>query len=472
MATHLNTHAVVIGAGPGGYVAAIRLAQHGIDTICVDEKFLGGVCLNVGCIPSKALITASKRYEQALKHNAEMGVNATGVSVDMGQMQRWKNTVVNKLTTGVGGLFKGNGVKNVTGRARITSPSQVHVSGPDGETVIDAKAIIVATGSRPIQIPGFEVDQVNVLDSTGALDLDHIPKRLVVIGGGYIGLELGSAYGRLGSKVTVVELADQLLPGFPKDLVRPVQRRMSSHGSEFLLGHKALGWSADTDGSLRVTVQDASGSPATVVADKILLTVGRRPNSEGLGLEELGVTMDRGFVPVDNQMRTNIPGIFAIGDLVGNPMLAHKASAEAGVVADVIAGKNTVFDARCIPAVVFTDPEVATVGLSEAQAKSEGFSVKTGKYPFAGLGRALTTGETDGFVRVIADGDSTEILGVEIVGPEASDLIAEAGLGIEMGALVDDIGLTIHAHPTLAEAVMEAAEAALGHCVHMVNRRR
>jgi dihydrolipoamide dehydrogenase len=472
MATHLKTHAVVIGAGPGGYVAAIRLAQRGIETVCVDEKFLGGVCLNVGCIPSKALITASKRYEQALKHNAEMGVNVSGVSVDMTQMQRWKSSVVNKLTSGVGSLFKGNGVKNVVGRARVSSANRVTVNGPDGETIIDAKAIVLATGSRPIEIPGFEVDQKTVVDSTGALDLDHVPKRLVVIGGGYIGLELGSTFGRLGSHVTVVELAEQLLPGFPKDLVRPVQRKMAAHGAEFLLGHKALGWSANADGSVNVTVQDASGKPATVTADKILLTVGRRPNYEGLGLEELGVAMERGFVTVDKQMRTNVPGIYAIGDLVGNPMLAHKASAEAGVVADVIAGKNTVFDARCIPAVVFTDPEVATVGLSEAQAKSEGFTVKTGKYPFAGLGRALTTGETDGFVRVIADGDSTEVLGVEIVGPEASDLIAEAGLGIEMGALVDDFGLTIHAHPTLAEAVMEAAEAALGHSVHMVNRRR
>jgi dihydrolipoamide dehydrogenase len=460
--------AVVIGAGPGGYVCAIRLGQLGKKTAVIDAGELGGVCLNVGCIPSKAIITASKRYAE-LDRLATMGVSVKGADVDMGAMQRWKAGVVKKLTGGVAMLLKGNGVDVIKGRARLTGPKTLVVDGPEPMT-IEASAIVIATGSTPIAIPGFAFDGQTVLDSTGALALETLPKHLVVIGGGYIGLELGGAFGRLGSRVTVVEAMTQLLPGFEADIVRLVERKLKAHGAKILLEHKAKSWKKTDTGAV-CTVLDKAGAPVEIECDAILVTVGRRPTSSGLGLDAAGVAVDaRGFITVDEKRRTNVPGIYAIGDVVGNPMLAHKASAEGEVVAEVIAGHDVVFDPRAIPAIVFTDPEIGAVGLSESEAIAKGHAVKTGKYPFAGLGRAMTTGETDGFVRVIIDEKTTEILGVQIVGPEASDLIAEAGLAIEMGAVALDVGLTIHGHPTLAEAFMEAAKAAIGQSVHQLNR--
>ena len=465
----IKAGAVVIGAGPGGYVCGIRLGQLGIDTVVVEAGELGGVCLNVGCIPSKALITASKRYEQTASSSV-MGISVEGATVDMGVMQDWKSGIVKKLTGGVGSLLKGNGVKVVKGRATLTHNNRVVVQGADGEeTVITAGAIVLATGSRPIEIPGFTFDNENVLDSTGGLALSELPERLVVIGGGYIGLELGGTYARLGSKVTVLEMMDQLLPGFAKDLVRPVERKLVKAGADIKLKHKALGWEKK-NGALVVHVEDDKGIKAEVPCDKILVTVGRRPNSEDLGLEALGVTIERGFVKVNQRLETSVAGIYAIGDLVGNPMLAHKASAEGEVCAEVIAGHNAVFDKKAIPAIVFTSPEVSSVGLSEKDAQAAGHKTITGKYPFSGLGRAMTTGETEGFCRVILDADTKELLGCEIVGPSASDLIAESALAIEMGAFADDIGLTVHAHPTLAEAMMEASKAATGEAIHLINR--
>ncbi len=463
---------VVIGGGPGGYVCAIRLAQLGKKTACIEAGELGGVCLNVGCIPSKALITASKRFDQ-LKHLGTMGISGVGgATVDIGAMQTWKQGIVKKLTQGVGGLFKGNGVESIRGRARLVGPNRVEVTGhANTKTIIEAQHIVIATGSRPVQIPGFDFDGQHVLSSTGALALDRIPKKLVVVGGGYIGLELGGTYARLGSQVTVVEATPQLLPGFDLDIVKLVEKKLKSQGATVLLEHQAKGWKKSSTGGAICRVTDRTGAEKQIEADAILVTVGRRPNSEDLGLETAGVRVDgRGFIEVDSRRRTSAAGIYAIGDVVGNPMLAHKASSEGEVVAEVIAGHDVVFAPRCIPAVVFTDPEIGAVGLSESEAWAQGRKTATGKYPFAGLGRALTTGETDGFVRVVIDAKTTEILGAQIVGPEASDLIAEAGLAIEMGALAMDVSLTIHAHPTLAEAFMEASKAAIGQAIHLVNR--
>lgn len=467
----LRATAVVIGAGPGGYVAAIRLGQLGVDTICVEGEHMGGVCLNVGCIPSKALITASKTAAGAEKAR-KMGIVLGKPKVDMEAMQGWKAGIVKKLTGGVASLLKGNKVRIVRGWATMTGPGTVEVRSEDGRlSRIGADHVVLATGSRPVEIPGFEFDGESVLDSTGGLALDALPKRLVVIGGGYIGLELGGAFGRLGSRIVVVEMMDQLLPGFDKDIVRLVERKLMSHGAEILLKHRAVGWKAKKGKKkgLVCTVESPDGEKKDLDCDKILVTVGRRPNSENLGLEGLGVALERGFVQVDQELRTNLPGLYAIGDLVGGPMLAHKAMMEGEVVAEVIAGRPAGFD-QVVPAIVFTDPEVATVGLSEKEARAQGYETRVGKYPFGGLGRAMTTGETDGFVRVITDAANEAILGAQIVGPNASDLIAEATLAIEMGALAHDVGLTIHAHPTLAEAFMEATRAAVGEAIHLVNR--
>lgn len=468
----IKTGAVVIGAGPGGYVCAIRLTQLGIPTVIVEGEYMGGVCLNVGCIPSKALITASKHYAQTQSGAKDMGIVSEHVTVDMTQMQEWKSGIVKKLTGGVGQLLKGNGATIVRGWATLSAPGTVTVKGSDGTTTtISAEAIVIATGSRPIEIPGFTFDQETILDSTGGLALSELPEHLVVIGGGYIGLELGGTFARMGSKLTVVEMMDQLLPGFDKDVVRPVERKLKKAGAEILVQHAAKGWTPREGGGALVSVEDPNGQRKEIACDKVLVTVGRRPNSADLGLEALGVKMERGYIVVDDQLKTSVPGVYAIGDVVGGMMLAHKAMMEAEVVAEVIAGKNAAFD-QVVPAVVFTSPEISSVGLSQKQAEDAGHTVLVGKYPFAGLGRAMTTGETDGFVRVVVDAESKAILGCQIVGPNASDLIAEPTLAMEMGALVDDVGLTIHSHPTLAEAFVEAAKAAVGEAIHLVNRKK
>lgn len=462
--------AVVIGAGPGGYVAAIRLGQLGIQTAVIENEHLGGVCLNVGCIPSKALIEASKKWADLTSGAAEMGIEAKEVSLDVAKLQNWKNKVTHKLTSGVGTLLKANGVDVIRGFARFEDSNRLHVETADGALEVTADHIVVATGSRPIEIAGFPFDGTHVLSSTDALSLPEVPKRLLVIGGGYIGLELGGVYARLGTKVIIAELFGQILPGLAPDLVQPVAKSFRKQNAELLTDTRALGYKAQDDG-LHVEVVGKDGKTKTVVVDRILVTVGRRPNSDTLGLEKAGVKLDkRGFVLVDSSLRTSAPQIYAIGDVAGEPMLAHKASKEGEVVAEVIAGHPTKMDVRGIPAIIFTDPEIATVGDSEATAIAKGFSIRTGKFPFSANGRALTTGHADGFVRVIADANSHEVLGVEIVGPNASDLIAEATLALEMGAISSDIGLTVTAHPSLPEAIMEAAKAVTGEAVHMVNR--
>jgi dihydrolipoamide dehydrogenase len=460
---------LVIGAGPGGYVAGIRLGQLKKNALVVEKDKPGGICLNVGCIPSKALINASKIFDK-IRHGADIGILADNPRVDMAKMQSWKGEVVSKLTGGVKVLLKANGCDYRTGVARFVSRNTVELAAPDGKgkTTITADHIIIATGSRPIEIPGFKFDGNRIVDSTGALDFAAVPEKFIVIGGGYIGIEIGTLYAKLGSKVTVVEALPNILTGNDPEIVQLVARKLKKLGVEVITGAKAKSW-AEKNGRAEVTL-DVGGKDQTVEADKVLVAVGRRPNSEGLGLEEIGVKIERGFVPVDRQLRTNVPGIYAIGDVAGQPMLAHKASHEAEVVAEVIAGHKAEMDVRCIPAVIFSDPEVATAGISAEEATKKGRAIKVGKFPFAALGRAIANADTDGFVKVVIDAESKEVLGIHVVGNGASDVIAEAALAIEMGALADDISLTIHAHPTLPEAIMEAAKASLGEAIHIVNR--
>jgi dihydrolipoamide dehydrogenase len=472
MAKEMRADAVVIGSGPGGYVCGIRLGQLGIKTIVVEKESPGGVCLNVGCIPSKALIHAAKTFEKLSKADS-MGIKISGTpTVDMKQMQAWKGGIVTKLTSGVKQLLKANGTQYVSGTARLAKGAgaghRVIVDGKDGETTIVAKHVVLATGSRPIVIPGFDIDQERVIDSSGALALTSVPRRMVVIGGGYIGLELGTVYAKLGTKVTVVEALGSLLSGMDKDCVKVVARKLKKMGVDVKLDTKALGWKKSGK-SMAVTVSGKGGEDS-IATDVVLVSVGRRPNSEGLGLDKLGVNTERGFVPVDERLSTNVPGIYAIGDLCGGMLLAHKASKEAEVVAEVIAGHNAVMDVRTIPAVVFTDPEVASSGMTEEEATAAGHKLKVGKFPFAALGRAMSVNDTDGFAKVIADADSNEILGLHIVGNGASDLISEGALALEMGAELHDMSLTVHPHPTLSEALMEAAAAALGEAVHVINK--
>ena len=471
MAT-IKKKALVIGAGTGGYPCAIRLAQLGVDTMIVDKGQPGGVCLNWGCIPSKALISATKLHHKAT-HAESMGLTFTGAQVDMKKMQAWKNGVVKKLTTGVQGLVKGNGATYVKATAEFVGPKQVRLRYPDGKAddLVDAEHIVIATGSLPIEIPGFKVDQKRVVDSTGALDLDYVPEAMVCIGGGIIGLELGQTFQRLGTKLIVLEGLQQILSGVDRECADVVARQIKKDGGEIHLGAKAVSW--EERGGRAVVKAEVGGKIQEFTCDVILVAVGRRPITQGLAIEKSGVKVgERGFIPVDERKRTNVPGIYAVGDVVGQPMLAHKASHEGEVVAEVIAGKKTIDDARTIPNVVFTEPEIASVGMTAEEAEKAGHQVSVGKFPFAVSGRAMAIAETSGFVKVITDARDARVLGIHIVGPEASDLISEGALAIEMGAFAEDLSLTVHPHPTLGEAVMEAAKHAIGEAVHIMNARR
>ncbi len=459
----------VIGAGPGGYVAAIRCGQLGLKTVVIDEGKLGGVCLNVGCIPSKALISAAKDYKHAA-HGAEKGLVFGEARVEMPKLVAWKQSVVDKLVGGIASLLKANKVEHVTGRAVLAGPHAVEVTGPGGKRSIEAKNVILATGSHTIEIPGFKFDEKRIVSSTGALELPEVPKHFVIIGGGVIGLELGCAYANLGSKVTVVEMMDQLVPGVDRQVAQGLERTLKRRG--FAIHLQARAKEAKVSGkSVKVTFE-AAGKTETLDTDVVLVSVGRRPNTKGLGLEKAGIKLDeRGFLPTDLQKRTNLPHVFAIGDITPGPMLAHKASKEGIVAAEAIAGqKGAAADWATVPGVIFTDPEVATAGLSEEQAKAAGHAVKTATFHVAALGRALTAGETEGFYKVVSDAKTDRLLGVHILGPSASDLISEAVLALELGATVEDLALTVHPHPTLSEGIMEAAEALHGKAIHQVNR--
>jgi len=468
----LKVEAVVIGAGPGGYVAGIRLGQLGKKAIVIEKAAPGGVCLNVGCIPSKALINAAKLYEKA-SHASEMGITIDNLRIDLARLQTWKESVVGKLTSGVKQLLKANGCDYLQGTATLLSPRSVRVTRPDSqneadETVIETENIIIATGSRPVAIPSLPFDHNRIVDSTGALAFSELPARLVVVGGGYIGMEIGTLYAKFGSKVTFVEALPNILPGSDAECVQVVARKAKKLGLNILLGAKAQG--VTEKGSHAVLTVERNGETIELEADKILVSVGRRPNIENLGLEIAGVKTVGGFITVDREMRTSVPTIFAIGDVAGQPMLAHKGSREAEVAAEVIAGKPAAMDAQVIPAVVFTDPEIASAGLTEQEAEKRGHKVKVGKFPFSALGRAIANLDTDGFAKVVTDAESGQLLGVHIVGNGAGDLISEAALAIEMGAATADLALTIHPHPTLPEAIMEAAKASLGEAIHILNR--
>ena len=462
----IETDTLVIGAGPGGYVAAIRAAQLGQKVTIVEKGNLGGVCLNVGCIPSKALIAAGHRFEHA-KHSEDMGNIAENVTVDFSKVQEFKNGVVNKLTGGVEGLLKGNKVDIVKGEAYFVDSETVRVMDENSAQTYKFKNAILATGSRPIEIPGFKFSE-RVINSTGALALKEVPKKLVVIGGGYIGTELGTAFANFGTEVTFVEAADEILAGFEKQMSSLVKRNLKKKGNvEIYTKAMAKGVEETADG-VQVTFE-VGGESKVIDADYVLVTVGRRPNTDELGLEQVGVKMtDRGLIEIDNQTRTSVSNIFAIGDIVTGPPLAHKASYEGKIAAEVIAGEPAEIDYLGIPAVVFSEPELASVGYTEAQAKEEGLAVKASKFPFAANGRALALNAAEGFLKLITRKEDGVVVGAQIAGPSASDMIAELGLAIEAGVTAEDIALTIHAHPTLGEITMEAAEVAIGSPIHIV----
>ncbi|MGN7381222.1 dihydrolipoamide dehydrogenase [Chlamydia abortus] len=460
----IDIDVLVIGAGPGGYVAAIRAAQLGKSVMIADKSDFGGVCLNRGCIPSKALISAAHQYETM--QNGDIGISAEGIKVDFAKVQQWKSSVVNKLTGGVTSLLKGNKVQTFNGEVMFINENEARLFNESESPRYRFKHCIIATGSRPIELKTFPYGG-RILSSTEALELGEIPKSLVVIGGGYIGIELGQTFAKFGTKVTVLEGSDTILPGFEKDLTQLVSRKLKKSGVDIHTNALAQGCEqTDKDATVTFTV---NGEEKQVTAEYVLVTVGRRPNTDGeLGLDLIGIKMtDRGMIEVDEQGRTSIPHIYAIGDIVAGPALAHKASYEGKVAAESIAGLPSVVDYRAIPLVVFSDPEIASVGMSESEAKEKGINVSVGKFPFAANGRALSLNATEGYVKVIANKENGLVLGAQVVGAEASNIIAELGLAIEMGATLEDIALTIHAHPTLGEIVMEASEVALGHPIHI-----
>ncbi|MED3574419.1 dihydrolipoyl dehydrogenase [Cytobacillus praedii] len=461
----IETDTIVIGSGPGGYVAAIRAAQLGQKVTIVEKATLGGVCLNVGCIPSKALISAGHRYENA-KHSESMGIIAENVKVDFSKVQEFKAGVVKKLTGGVEGLLKGNKVDIVSGEAYFVDANTLRVMDENSAQTYTFKHAIIATGSRPIELPAFKYGK-RVLDSTGALALQEIPKKIVVIGGGVIGIELGGAYASFGSEVTILEGADDILVGFEKQMTSLVKRKLKKKGAEIVTKALAKGVEENENG---VTVKyEVKGEEISVEADYVFVMVGRRPNTDELGLEQAGIKMtDRGIIEIDKQCRTNVSNIFAIGDIVQGPQLAHKASYEGKIAAEVISGHHSEIDYLGIPAVVFSDPELASVGYTESQAKEEGIEATTAKFPFAANGRALALDATDGFVKIVTRKEDGLIIGAQIAGANASDMIAELGLAIESGMTAEDLAMTIHAHPTLGEISMEAAEVALGTPIHIV----
>ncbi len=461
---------VVIGAGPGGYVAAIRAAQLGLTVACVDKReALGGTCLNVGCIPSKALLQSSEKFAEAQHELASHGIAVDGVTLDLKAMLARKDKVVSGLTGGIAMLFKKNKVDQVVGAARVVGAGAVTVEGgPGGTQTLDCKAILIATGSESAPLAGVEVDEKQIVTSTGALTLQSVPEHLVVIGAGYIGLEMGSVWRRLGSEVTVVEFLDRITPGMDGEVAKNFQRVLKKQGFKFKLGTKVTG-AKKSKGGVTLTIEPAQGGePSTLEGDVVLLSIGRRPYTDGLGLGDAGVAVDnRGFVQVDENFQTNIEGIFAIGDCIGGPMLAHKAEDEGAVCAEIIAGETGHVNYEAIPGIVYTWPEVASVGKTEEQLKEAGTAYRVGKFPFTANSRARANTDTDGFVKILADEKTDRVVGAHIIGPDAGTIIHEIVLGMELGVAAEDIARTCHGHPTLSEAVKEAALAVAGRAVHM-----
>ncbi|MCF3478744.1 dihydrolipoyl dehydrogenase [Stenotrophomonas maltophilia] len=454
---------VVLGSGPGGYTAAFRAADVGLDTVLVERyASLGGVCLNVGCIPSKALLHAAAVIDE-VAHAGDFGVEFGKPTITLDKLRQYKEKVVNQLTKGLAGMAKQRKVRNVQGVGRFISANELEITAADGSTqLLRFQKCIIAAGSQAVKLPNFPWDDKRVMDSTDALELAEVPGSLLVVGGGIIGLEMATVYSALGSKVTVVEFMDQLMPGADKDLVKPLADRLKKQGIEVHLKTKASGVTADAKG-ITVTFEAAEEGQAPALAqgtfDRVLVAVGRSPNGKKIDAEKAGVQVtERGFIPVDRQMRTNVPHIFAIGDIVGNPMLAHKATHEGKLAAEVAAGHKKEWVARVIPSVAYTNPEIAWVGVTETEAKAKGLKVGVAKFPWAASGRAIGIGRTEGFTKLIFDEETHRIIGGAIVGVHAGDLLAEIGLAIEMGAEAEDIGHTIHAHPTLSESVAMASE--------------
>lgn len=466
----MRSKTVVIGAGPGGYVAAIRLGQLGQEVTLIEKAKLGGTCLHMGCIPSKALIGVAKHFEE-MNSLSRMGLTVEGqVKLDFATTQKWKQGSLDQLARGIAGLCKANKVNVIQGEARFNSAHQLKITTAAGEDSLDFEQCIIATGSVPAAIPTFPFNGKTIVSSTEALAFEAVPKRLVVLGGGYIGLEMASMYAKLGTAVTVVEMLPGLLTGFDPEAVSVVEKKLRRNKVEIHVNTKAVSYK-DIPGGVQLTV-DRGGETSTIDADAILVTVGRKPFTANLDLEKAGVEKTpQGFIKVNERLQTSVPNIYAIGDVATQPMLAHKASYEAEIAAENIAGHKSIYDSKVVPGVVFTDPELASVGLSADEAKQKGYSVIIGKFPFAALGKALITGHTDGFVKVVADATSHLILGLQIVGSDAGNLISEGVALIEMGSTVDDLGLMIHPHPTMGEALMEAGKAATGQAIHVPNAR-
>jgi dihydrolipoamide dehydrogenase len=459
---------VVVGGGPGGYVAAIKAAQLGMKVACVESRgSLGGTCLNVGCIPSKALLNASHYYHEAQHRFKGIGIETGELSINFPQMMASKTKAVTGLTKGIEGLFKKNKVDYVQGFGKLTSASQVSVAlNAGGDQVLETKNILIATGSEPSTLPTVPVDEKRIVTSTGALSLEAVPEHLVVIGAGVIGLEMGSVYSRLGAKVTVVEYLDRITPGIDSDVSKEFQRILKKQGFKFQLSTKVDAAEHTANGVKLTTSPAAGGDAKEIEADVVLVATGRRPFTSGLGLEELGVDMERGMVKTDSHLMTNIPGVYAIGDVIAGPMLAHKAEEEGIAVVEYLATGVGHVNYDAIPGVVYTHPEIATVGKSEDDCKAEGLDYKIGKFPFMANSRARTNDDADGFVKVITDAKTDRMLGMHIIGPNAGELIGEAVLGIEYGASSEDIARTCHAHPTLSEAVKEACLGAFSKPIH------
>lgn len=463
-----EANVVIIGSGPGGYVAGIRAGQLGLKAIVIEKQFLGGVCLNVGCIPTKALLHASHIYHIPSEAK-KMGIKFDNVELNLKKLNAWKNSVVKRLVSGVDFLLKNNGAEVIYGEGRLKDANHVIVKTSEGEEItIKADNIIIATGSRPSFIPGFEPDHDRIWDSTDALELKEIPERMLVIGAGAVGLEFATIYSRLGSKVTVVEIMEQIVPGSDTESAKMLERALKKQGLEILTSSKVV--SRKGESPFKVSIE-SKGKTIEKEFDVILVATGRKPNTENIGLEEVGVEKDeRGFIRVNEKLQTNIPHIYAIGDITGPPMLAHRASRQGIVAVEIIAGRESIYDVRAIPAVVYTYPEFAMVGMTEEEAKEKGIDVRIGKFPLTANGRAIGMNMTDGFAKIITDAKTDEVLGVHIVAPEASSLIAEGTFAIEMMASAEDIGLTVHPHPTISEILMEAAENVHRRAIHILNK--